>query len=82
MVFRLGDDDAIDQDAWNFDVTRIERTGCRNAFDLGDNKPLAVLGGRSEANCRGSVPPFPSRCCRCGQPSFPRIIATLIGNAL
>src|SRR4029077_2338263 len=48
MVFRLDDDDAIDQDAWNFDMTRTERTGCRDAFDLGDDKPLAVLGGGSE----------------------------------
>ena len=48
MVFRLGNDDAIDQYARNFDMPRIERTGGGDAFDLGDDEALAVLGGRCQ----------------------------------
>jgi hypothetical protein len=48
MVFRLGNDDAVDQDARNLDVSRVERTGGRDALDLRDDEPLAVLGSRRQ----------------------------------
>jgi len=48
MVLRLGDDDAIDQHTGNLDMTRVERTGRRDALDLRDDKSLAVLGGRCQ----------------------------------
>src|SRR5580704_2077775 len=39
---------AVDQHAGDFHMARIERTGGGHAFDLGDDKPLAVLGGGRE----------------------------------
>ncbi|MGY3406385.1 hypothetical protein ACVWZV_002498 [Bradyrhizobium sp. GM5.1] len=48
MVFGLRNDDAVDQDARNFDVTRIERAGGGDALHLRDDESLAVLGGRCQ----------------------------------
>ena len=48
MVFRLGNDDAIDQDAWDLDVTRVERAGGGDALHLRNDEPFAVLGCRRQ----------------------------------
>ncbi len=48
MVFRLRDDDAINQYAGNFHMPRIERTRGRDPFHLGDNEALTILGGCCE----------------------------------
>src|SRR5258705_3211841 len=69
MVFRLGDDDAINQYAGNFHMPRIERTRGCDPFYLGDYEAPAILG----------------RCCECkvieGQGLlFHRDVATSVGS--
>jgi hypothetical protein len=49
MVFRLRNDDAINQDAGYFHMSRIERSGRGNTFDLRDDETLAVFGCRRQS---------------------------------
>jgi len=44
----LGQDDAIDQDARDLDVARIERSLGRNALDLRDDDSARVASGDGE----------------------------------
>ena len=48
MVLGPGDDDAVDQDARDLDLARVEAAALRDALDLDDDDPAGVVRGHGD----------------------------------
>ena len=78
----LGDDDAVDQDARDLDLARVEAAALGDPLDLRDDEPpelraAMAIASASSVSASRSMVTLPS-----GSAVVPRMMPTLIGNAL
>ena len=82
MVLGRCHDHAVDQDAGDLHLARVQGAGRRDALDLRDHEPLEFLAAMAIARLSSVSASRSMVMLPAGSAVVPRISATWIGNAL